>query len=378
MKFLHLSDLHLGKSVYEFSMIEDQDYILQEILKIADEQQPQCVLISGDVFDRTIASTEALRLFDDFLFTLAKKHIQVYIINGNHDSADRLAFGSRLIAGSGVHIARVYDGVINRYTVTDAYGDIDIYLLPFLKPLLVKRFFPEEEIYSWTDALNVVIKNMPVDPDRRNILLAHQFVTGAQRSESEEINVGGADNIDVNVFDPFDYVALGHLHSPQSVGRETVRYCGTPLKYSFSEAGHNKTVTVVELEEKGLVTIQEIPLIPLRDMREIRGTYLEVTAKDFYGDLPLEDYYHITLTDEEDQSDALNKLRIFYPRLMRLDYDNCKTRSESDFSVSIDTSRLTPMELFETFYKEQNQQDLSEKQKSYLGEVMDKVWEGMG
>jgi len=378
MKFLHLSDLHLGKSVYEFSMIEDQDYILQEILKIADEQQPQCVLISGDVFDRTIASTEALRLFDDFLFTLAKKHIQVYIINGNHDSADRLAFGSRLIAGSGVHIARVYDGVINRYTVTDAYGDIDIYLLPFLKPLLVKRFFPEEEIYSWTDALNVVIKNMPVDPDRRNILLAHQFVTGAQRSESEEINVGGADNIDVNVFDPFDYVALGHLHSPQSVGRETVRYCGTPLKYSFSEAGHNKTVTVVELEEKGLVTIQEIPLIPLREMREIRGTYLEVTAKDFYGNLPLEDYYHITLTDEEDQSDALNKLRIFYPHLMRLDYDNSRTRSESDFSVSIDTSRLTPMELFETFYKEQNQQDLSEKQKSYLGEVMDKVWEGMG
>lgn len=378
MKFLHLSDLHLGKSVYEFSMIEDQDYILQEILKIADEQQPQCVLISGDVFDRTIASTEALRLFDDFLFALAKKHIQVYIINGNHDSADRLAFGSRLIVGSGVHIARVYNGVIDRYTVTDAYGDIDIYLLPFLKPLLVKRFFPEEEIHSWTDALNVVIKNMPVDPDRRNILLAHQFVTGAQRSESEEINVGGADNIDVNVFDPFDYVALGHLHGPQSVGRETVRYCGTPLKYSFSEAGHNKTVTVVELEEKGLVTIQEIPLIPLRDMREIRGTYLEVTAKDFYGNSPLEDYYHITLTDEEDQSDALNKLRIFYPHLMRLDYDNSRTRSESDFSVSIDTSRLTPMELFETFYKEQNQQDLSEKQKSYLSEVMDKVWEGMG
>ena len=378
MIFLHLSDLHLGKSVYEFSMIEDQDYILQEILKIADEQQPQCVLISGDVFDRTIASTEALRLFDDFLFALVKKHIQVYIINGNHDSADRLAFGSRLIAGSGVHIARVYDGVIDRYTVTDAYGDIDIYLLPFLKPLLVKRFFPEEEIHSWTDALNVVIKNMPVDPDRRNILLTHQFVTGAKRSESEEINVGGADNIDVNVFDPFDYVALGHLHSPQSVGRETVRYCGTPLKYSFSEAGHNKSVTVVELEEKGLVTIQEIPLIPLRDMREIRGTYLEVTAKDFYGNLPLEDYYHITLTDEEDQSDALNKLRIFYPHLMRLDYDNSRTRSESDFSVSIDTSRLTPMELFETFYKEQNQQDLSEKQKSYLSEVMDKVWEGMG
>jgi len=378
MKFLHLSDLHLGKSVYEFSMIEDQDYILQEILKIADEQQPQCVLISGDVFDRTIASTEALRLFDDFLFALANKHIQVYIINGNHDSADRLAFGSRLIVGSGVHIARVYDGVIDRYTVTDAYGDIDIYLLPFLKPLLVKRFFPEEEIHSWTDALNVVIKNMPVDPDRRNILLTHQFVTGAKRSESEEINVGGADNIDVNVFDPFDYVALGHLHGAQSIGRETVRYCGTPLKYSFSEAGHNKSVTVVELEEKGLVTIQEIPLIPLRDMREIRGTYLEVTAKDFYGNSPLEDYYHITLTDEEDQSDALNKLRIFYPHLMRLDYDNSRTRSESDFSVSIDTSRLTPMELFETFYKEQNQQDLSEKQKSYLSEVMDKVWEGMG
>ena len=255
MKFMHLSDLHLGKSVHEFSLIEDQEYILRKILGIADEEQPQCVLISGDVFDRTIASTEALRLFDDFLVGLAKRNIQVFVISGNHDSADRLSFGSRLIAESGIHFSRVYDGKIAKCSVSDEHGDIDIYLLPFLKPILVKRFFPDEEINSWTDALNVVIKNMPVNPDNRNILLSHQFVTGAYRSESEEISVGGADNVDASVFDVFDYVALGHLHGAQSIGRETVRYCGTPLKYSFSETNQNKSVSIVELSEKGNITI---------------------------------------------------------------------------------------------------------------------------
>lgn len=375
MKFLHLSDLHLGKAVHEFSMIEDQEYILKKIIGIVDEELPQCVLIAGDVFDRTIASTDALRLLDDFLVALAKRGVQVFLISGNHDSADRLSFGARLIAESGIHIARGYDGEIAKYTVSDAYGDVDIYLLPFLKPAHVRRFFPETEIGSWTDALDAVIKALSVDPARRKVIVAHQFVTGAIRCESEEINVGGADNVDARVFDSFDYVALGHLHGAQSVGRETARYCGTPLKYSFSEAAQSKSVSVVELAEKGNVTIRAVPLVPQRDMREIKGTYLEVTAKEFYKDLNLDDYYRITLTDEEDQPDALGKLRIIYPNLMRLDYDNKRTQKQADFSGSVDVTRFTPFQLFESFFEEQNGRTLSDVQQEYLNEVIEKVWE---
>ncbi|GMO60097.1 MAG: exonuclease SbcCD subunit D [Treponemataceae bacterium] len=374
MKCLHLSDLHLGKSVHEFSLIEDQEYILRKILGIADDEKPECILISGDIFDRSIASTEALHLFDDFLVELSKRNIPVFIISGNHDSADRLSFGSRLIAGSGIHIAPVYDGKIARYTIADEFGDVDMYLLPFLKPSLVKRYFPDEQIESWTDALNVVIKNIPVNTKNRNILLSHQFVTGAFRTESEEVSVGGADNVDARVFSPFDYVALGHLHGAQSVERDTIRYCGTPLKYSFSEANQNKSVTVVTFAQKGSISITEAPLTPKRDMREIRGTYLEVSAKNFYRDFNLDDYYRITLMDEDDQPDAISKLRTIYPHLMRLDYDNKRTQSESDLTGSVDASKFTPLELFETLYREQNHQELSDVQKSYLTDAIDSAW----
>lgn len=377
MKFIHLSDLHLGKTVHEFSLIEDQEYILRKILAISDEEQPHCVLISGDVFDRSIASVEALRLFDDFLVGLSKRNIQAFVISGNHDSADRLSFGSRLITASGVHITGVYEGVVAKHTLTDEHGDIDVYLLPFLKPILVKRYFPDDNIVTWTDALHAVIKSISIDPQKRSILLAHQFVTGSVRSESEEINVGGADNVDAGVFDAFDYVALGHLHGAQSIGRETVRYCGTPLKYSFSEANHKKSVSVIEFAEKGVLAIREIPLIPKRDMREIRGEYMKVTSRNFYKDLNTDDYFRITLTDEEDQPDAMGKLRLIYPNLMRLDYDNKRTRAGSNISGGADTSQLTPMELFETFYGEQNNRELSDKQKEYLGAVIEKVWEGL-
>jgi exonuclease SbcD len=374
MKFIHLSDLHLGKSVYEFSLIEDQEYILCKVLTITDSEKPDCVLIAGDVFDRSIASTDALRLFDEFLVGLAKRKIQVFVINGNHDSADRLSFGSRLIDTTGIHISPVYDNNVTKHTISDEYGDIDIYLLPFLKPILVKRFFPEEEIETWTEALGTVIKNISINSKNRNVILAHQFVTGSDRCDSEETNIGGADNVDASVFDAFDYVALGHLHGPQSVGRKTVRYCGSPLKYSFSESLQKKSVTIVEMAEKGNMTIRETPLIPKRDMHEIRGKYLEVTAKDYYKDLNRDDFYHITLTDEDDQSDAFGKLRIIYPSLMHLDYDNKRTKGESDSSGSIDASMFTPLEIFEKFYKDQNNQDITDIQRDYLQRAIEKVW----
>ena len=376
MKFLHLSDLHLGKLVHEFSMLEDQEYILKVILNITDDERPQAVLLSGDVFDRSVAPTEALRLFDDFLDRLVRRNIEAFIISGNHDSADRLAFGSRLMDKSGIHISRVYDGQIAPYALTDEFGELNVFLLPFLKPVQVKRLFPEAEISTWTEAVRTVIDQLTIDDSKRNVLLAHQFVTGGTTCESEEINVGGADNIDAEIFASFDYVALGHLHGAQSIGRETLRYCGTPLKYSFSEANHKKSATVVEFGEKGSISIREIPLVPKRDMREIRGKYLDVTSRDFYQTLDTDDYYRITLTDEDDQPDAIRKLRVIYPNLMRLDYDNKRTQTEGAVTGIADVSQYAPIQLFDLLYEEQNGRPISDIQRNFLNDLIEQVWEG--
>jgi exonuclease SbcD len=357
-------------------MLEDQEYILKIILSIADDEKPQAILISGDVFDRSVAPTEALRIFEDFLVSLTANNIEVFIISGNHDSADRLAFGSRLMGRIGVHISPVYDGNIKPFTLTDEHGEVAIYLLPFIKPAHVRRFFPDEKIENWTDAVRVAIQNMDIDESRRNVLLSHQFVTGGVTCESEEISVGGTDNVDAEVFAPFDYVALGHLHGKQFISRETIRYCGTPLKYSFSESNHKKALSVVEFGGKGEIQIREIPLTPKRDMREIRGKYLEITAKDYYIDQNTDDYIRITLTDEDDQPDAIGKLRIIYPNLMRLDYDNKRTRTESSVAGVADASRYTPIQLFAMLYEEQNGQALSDVQTDFLSGLIEEVWEG--
>ena len=376
MKLIHLSDLHLGKRVNEFSMLEDQQYILTEILHIMDEEQPDGVLIAGDVYDKTVPSAEAVALLDDFLVRLAKRDLQIFLISGNHDSPERMAFGGRLMEGSGVHLAPVYDGRVSPITLTDAYGTVNFYLLPFVKPAHVRRCFPEREITTYTDALAAAIEAMGVDPAGRNVLVTHQFVTGADRCDSEELSVGGTDNVDVSVFDPFDYVALGHIHGPQRVGRETVRYCGTPLKYSFSEAGHQKSVTVVELEAKGSVSVRTVPLAPQRDLVELRGTYEELTFRGFYeGTSYQKDYVHITLTDEEDVPDAMRKLQIIYPNLMKLDYDNRRTRAGARLDGAEDAEQKSPLELLEEFYEKQNGQPMGEEQQAFARAWMERIWE---
>lgn len=375
MKLIHLSDLHLGKRVNEFSMLEDQQYILTEILQIIDREKPDGVMIAGDVYDKSVPSAEAVALLDDFLVRLAKRDLQVFLISGNHDSPERMAFGGRLMAQSGVHLAPVYDGKVSPITLTDEYGPVNLYLLPFLKPAHVRRCFPEREILTYTDALAAAIEAMGVDPAQRNVLVTHQFVTGAARCDSEEISVGGTENVDVSVFGPFDYVALGHIHGPQQVGRETVRYCGTPLKYSFSEAKHQKSVTVVELREKGAVSVRTVPLTPMRDLAELRGTYEELTFRGFYdGTSYPRDYVHITLTDEEDIPDAVSKLRIIYPNLMKLDYDNKRTRAGIILEGAEDQQR-SPLELLEEFYEKQNGQPMGEKQRAFAKSLMERIWE---
>lgn len=375
MKFIHLSDLHIGKRVNEFSMLEDQKYILNQIIQIVEEEAPDGVLIAGDIYDKSVPSAEAVQLFDDFLCQLAKQKRQVFVISGNHDSPERIAFGSRLMDASGIHLSPVFQGEITPISLEDSFGKVDIFMLPFLKPAHVRRFYEEEEIESYTDALRVVIEHMKLQPEHRSILLTHQFVTGASRSESEELSVGGSDNVDASVFDSFDYVALGHIHGPQSIGRETLRYCGTPLKYSFSEARHKKSVTVVELLEKGTCRIETIPLIPKRDLRELKGTYMELTEKKNYEGTNTEDYIHITLTDEEDIPDAIGKLRVIYPNIMKLDYDNRRTRSHGDFSDLEQIEEKTPLELFSEFYEKQNNQPMNQEQREFIKELMERIWE---
>lgn len=377
MKIMHLSDLHLGKRVNEFSMLEDQEYILTRIINIIDEQKPQAVIIAGDVYDKSVPSAEAVELFDDFLVRLSKRGLNVFVISGNHDSAERIAFGGRLMDKSGIYMSPVYNGEVKPITLHDEYGDINFCLLPFIKPIHVRRFFPEEKIESYTDAMQVAVNQMSIDTDKRNILVTHQFVTGALRTESEDVSVGGTDNVDAGVFEGFDYVALGHIHRAQKCGSEFVRYSGTPLKYSFSEANDSKTVTIVDMRDKGDMELSFFPLVPKRDLVEIRGSYNELTLKSFYdGTSYGEDYMHITLTDEEDIPDVLTKLRVIYKNIMKLDYDNLRTRSSVEISGASDVKSKTPLEHFSEFYEMQNGQGMNEEQISFMTSLIEEIWEG--
>lgn len=375
MKLLHLSDLHLGKRVNDFSMLEDQTYILAQILSIVDAEKPQAVLIAGDVYDKSVPSAEAVELLDDFLCSLARRNTQVFLISGNHDSAERLAFAGRILEQNGIYLSPVYHGKVEPVFLQDEYGPVAVFLLPFIKPVHVRRYAPEAAISTYTDALRVAVEQMQIDQSIRNVLVTHQFVTGAVQCESEEISVGGSDHVDADVFDGFDYVALGHLHGPQNIGSDRIRYCGTPLKYSFSEEKHEKSVTVVELGEKGTRTVRTVPLRPERDMRQLRGTYADLTARDAYAGTNTEDYLHIILTDEEDVPEAVGRLRVIYPNLMKLSYDNTRTRRGSVFEAVEQVQRKTPMDLLKELYEMQNNQPMNELQERYAQELIEQIWE---
>ena len=394
MKFAHIGDLHIGKRVNEFSMIEDQKYILRQIKEIALEKQVDAVMIAGDIYDKPVPSAEAVQLFDQFLTGLADCGKKVFAVSGNHDSAERIAFGAQLMSSREVYVSPVYDGEVRCVTCQDAYGELCIWLLPFIRPAVVRHAWRKvtegisigkkdagtkqdlaqeddvETVETYQDALQFVVSHMPVDASKRNILVAHQFVTGADRSDSEETWVGGLDNVSAEVFKDFDYVALGHIHRPQKMGRETLRYSGTPLKYSFSEADHKKSVTIVELLEKGNVRVSTVPLIPRRDMRKLRGTYMDVTAKDHYTAENKMDYLQITLTDEEDVPGALQKLRTVYPNLMRLEYDNKRTRENREVQAVEAQEQKSELQLFEEFYELLNNEPMKEEQTEFVEKLI--------
>ena len=375
MKIMHLSDLHIGKKVNEYSMLQDQIYILKEILRIIDNEKVETVIIAGDVYDRSLPPNEALELFDEFLYQLSSRNVNVFVISGNHDSPERISYGGRMMTENKIFLSPVYDGNVKPITLNDDYGEVNFYLLPFVRPADIRRYFPDENIENYTDAVKVAIDNMNVDFSERNILVTHQFVTGAELSESEDIIVGGTDNVSGEVFDGFDYVALGHIHREQTVGKDNIRYCGTPLKYSFSEAKNIKSVTILDFNDKGNIEYSKIPLTPFRDMREIRGTYYELTLKSNYESTNTEDYLHITLTDEEDIPDAIGKLRSIYPNIMKLDYDNLRTRGSGTVDAIENIESKSPFEHFADLFKQQNNQDMSEEQEEIMRNLIDKIWE---
>ncbi|WP_303691130.1 exonuclease SbcCD subunit D [Megamonas hypermegale] len=376
MKILHLSDLHFGKRLNNFSLLEDQYHVNRQIFKLAKDTHIEAVIIAGDVFDRQIPSAGAVQLFDDFLNFWAELNLPVFIISGNHDSAERLSFGAHIFSQNNIYISPVYNGQIKPISLNDAYGKINFYLLPFIKPATVRPFFPDEKINSYTEAVQAVLNNLPLNKDERNILIAHQFVTGAVLSDSEEIVVGGLDNVDAHVFDAFDYVALGHIHTPQTILRDSIRYCGTLLKYSFSEANQQKCATVIDIKAKGQMDITAYPVKPLHDMRKIKGTYAELTDRQNYIGTDTDDYILATLTDEEDVPDAIGRLRSIYPNIMQLDYDNIRTRTRNTIeAVDINTAKA-PLELFGEFYKLQNNQPLNETQSQIMQDLIAAIWEG--
>ncbi len=375
MKFFHLSDLHIGKKVNGFSMIEDQKYIFDEIIKYIDKLKPNAVLIAGDVYDKTIPSIEAVNLFDEFISSLAKRNLTVIISSGNHDSPERLAFAAKLLKSNNIHISSVFNGRVEKVVLSDEYGEIDVYMLPYLKPIHVRKYFNDALIETYDDAIRTVVGSIDVDKTKRNIILAHQFIINGKISDSEEYSVGTIESISAKIFDDFDYVALGHLHGPQSIDRKTLRYSGSPLKYSFSEVNHKKSIASVDIfDKKADIIINKLPLVPIRDMVEIKGSYEKLMSKNYYENLNLGDYYHITLTDENDILNAVSKLRTVYKNIMKLDYDNTRTRSNGKIKSLKSIKEKSPIEIIDEFYNMQNNIKLNDEQIEFLNKSIDNIW----
>lgn len=373
MKFVHLSDLHIGKRFFEEKLLEDQKHILREICQIIKDEQPDAVIIAGDIYDKSVPPLDAVPMLDDFLYQL--RRYPVLMISGNHDSSERLSFASRQLKENGLYIAPVYNGRVEPVVLQDTYGPVNFYLLPFVRPIHVRQAFPDEEINTYTDAMRTALAHMNIDYSQRNVLVTHQFITGSERSESEETSVGGTDNVDAGVFDGLDYVALGHLHCPQNVGSERIRYCGTPLKYSFSEIKQDKSVSVITLGAKGEFGLKTVPLHPLRELRELKGTYMELADRKNYEGSDTQAFTHVTLTDEQDIPDAMARLRAIYPNLMKLDYDNTRTRTNSDIDGAEQAERKSPLELFEELYEQQNGQPFTSEQREYTTALIESIWE---
>ncbi len=367
MKLLHLSDLHIGKKVHGYSMLNEQREILNQILLLCEKENPDIVLVAGDVYDKLVPGEEAVSIMDHFLTSLNKQEKEVFVISGNHDSGERLQFGKEIMKQKGIHIAGIFEGKLDCVTLEDVWGALNIYMLPFIKPSAVRKYYKAE---NCEDAVKKIIEGAKVDFTQRNILIAHQFVTNGswmpECCDSENPSIGGLDAVDCGVFELFDYVALGHLHQAQKVGRETIRYAGSPLKYSFSEVMHKKSAMMIEMEEKGKIKLTAIPLKPLHEMREIKGKLNDLIDPKHYTRADRNDYIRVTLTDEEELYHPLDTLRNIYPNILRLDFDNSRLKQQNDDDIEMEIENKTDLELFEQFFQKQNQIELTLEQKEYI------------
>lgn len=378
MKIAHLSDLHLGKVVNNFFMLEDQRYMLDQIADKMIKKEVDAVVIAGDVYDRPVPPAEAVRLLNDFLLKLIHVDMEVFVIAGNHDNGERLAFASELLSEMRLHIIGTWNGKLSCTDLVDKYGVLHVYALPFIRPSSVNRFIEEEDrkVRSYTEAVRYALSTAEIDFRERNVLIAHQFVTGVSVDPegSEELTVGGIDNVDGSVFDGFDYTALGHIHRAQAVGRETVRYAGTPLKYSFSEAKDNKTFTLITLEDKQVYRISTVSLNPLRDLEVIRGRFVDMLKLENVNK-HRENYLRVILEDENDIPDAITTLRTYYPKIMRLEYDNESTRSDEVLVTADEMEKKTPLDLFSEFFVSRNNREMTEEQTAYVDGLIREIWE---
>lgn len=373
MKFLHLSDLHIGKRIHGYSMLEDQRWILQQILEIVETYQPDGILIAGDIYDKNVPIESGVTLFNQFLNSLHEMKKQVFFISGNHDSAQRIQFGDQIFAEQNIHVAGTFEGEIRKIKTEDKYGEIFIYLIPFLKPSMVKAWYGEVKTHQ--EAVEKALKSVKFEEGKRNILVAHQFVTkgnwSPQICDSEQLSIGGLDRVDVSVFEKFDYVALGHLHGPQKVGRETIRYSGSPLKYSFSESRQKKSAVFFEIKEKGEIEIELIPLIPKRDLRVLKGPLNEILNPDHYKKGNQEDYVRVILTDERELYAPLDEIRKIYPNILRLEFDNTRTKNDMGMENLEEIEKKDAFTLFSEFFERQNERTMDEEQRKWVRAILE-------
>ena len=374
MRFLHLGDVHLGKSLGDFDLENDQRHILSQILDIAVKKKADAIMIAGDVYDRAMPSEAATVMLNDFLNSMIEKGIKVYMISGNHDSDDRLNYGSRMFEKSGIYISAKYTGSLSRQVFTDRFGEVYIWMLPFVKASQVRHYYPDEKIISYDDAVRTVIANADIDDRKRNIIISHQFVSGG--TSDPELggsecggtrSVGQIEKIGCGCFDSFDYAALGHIHSPQAVGREQVRYSGSPLKYSLSEVDNEKSVPVVTLGEKGDVDIELVKLHPMRDMRHIRGPIKKLLDKNNVTDT--DDFIYATLTDEDIVDDAMGIMQQVYPNTVKIDYDNSRTKEVADIDTPDVKANISFEEMIGDFYRKMFGCEINDEEMEILKET---------
>ena len=374
MKMMHIGDLHLGKTLGDFDLKDDQEYMLNQLLNIVDDQSVDAVLIAGDVYDKAIPSEAATRMLDYFLSSLAKRHVYTYMISGNHDSDDRLNYGSSLFETNHIYISTKYEGKLNKQILKKGNEEVDIYLLPFVKASQVRHYLPKAKIETYDDAVRAIIDSADIDPVRCNVIVAHQFVMGKSEdpalSGSESLgtrSVGTVEKIGYDCFDLFDYAALGHIHSPQQVGRKEVRYSGSPLKYSLSEVNNEKSVSLITVNGKGKVEIELVPLKPMRNMRHLKGKMKDLLDKS--NVTAPQDFIYATLTDEEFINDAMGIFQQVYPNTVKIDYDNSHTREVEQVDISKIAENRSFADLISDFYRQMYSCEISDEEMQVMREA---------